>query len=96
MKEHDSWKGLRTKINLIIAAIAEAKLGKRSFLILGGCGFIGRNLVEHLYSKNLATNIVVADKAIPDIAYLGAQHKTIFKTQLVRYVACDIARQGVL
>ena len=33
-----------------------------SYLVLGGCGFIGRHLVSHLLDKNLAEKIVVADK----------------------------------
>ncbi|KAJ3021728.1 hypothetical protein HKX48_007897 [Thoreauomyces humboldtii] len=47
-------------------------------LVLGGVGFIGRNLVEYLTEKNLADTIRVADKAIPATAYLSEKHKALF------------------
>ena len=39
-------------------------------LILGGLGMVGRNLVAYLVENRLASTIRVADKQIPDLAYL--------------------------
>lgn len=40
-----------------------------AYLVLGGCGMVGRNLVEHLVNNNLARKIRVADKAMPMTSY---------------------------
>jgi len=49
-----------------------------SVLILGGVGFIGRNLVHYIVSNNLSTNIRVADKVLPATAWLSDTHKQTF------------------
>ena len=41
---------------------------KPRVLVLGGCGFVGRNLVKHLVDQDLCSAIVVADKTMPMIA----------------------------
>ncbi|KAL7750824.1 hypothetical protein RI367_003781 [Sorochytrium milnesiophthora] len=46
-----------------------------SFLILGGVGFIGRNLVHYLVSNNLSSDIRVIDKVLPATAWLSDAHK---------------------
>ncbi|KAI9142916.1 hypothetical protein BKA69DRAFT_1109265 [Paraphysoderma sedebokerense] len=50
-----------------------------SVLILGGVGFIGRNLVHYLVSNNLSTDIRVADKVLPATAWLNDAHKKSFE-----------------
>jgi hypothetical protein len=40
-----------------------------AYLILGGCGMVGRNLVQYLIHNNLARKIRVADKAMPMTSY---------------------------
>jgi len=48
-------------------------------LILGGCGFIGRNLVEYLHKEKLAKKIRVADKALPETSGLSPEQQALFK-----------------
>ena len=48
-------------------AMAEAP----SALILGGCGFVGRNLVQHLVEKKLCSKIKVVDRTMPAMAFLS-------------------------
>lgn len=48
-------------------------------LILGGCGFIGRNLVHYIVSYDLASFVRVADKVLPSMAYLSDEFKTSFE-----------------
>eukprot|EP00475_Leptophrys_vorax_P045539 TRINITY_DN9480_c0_g1_i1.p1 TRINITY_DN9480_c0_g1~~TRINITY_DN9480_c0_g1_i1.p1 ORF type:complete len:371 (-),score=89.26 TRINITY_DN9480_c0_g1_i1:1572-2684(-) len=62
-------------------------------LILGGVGFIGRNLVQYLAQNNLASFIQVADKSLPAVSYLLPEHKEHFDNKdLVKYVQCDLTR----
>ena len=46
-----------------------------SALILGGCGFVGRNLVQHLVEKKLCSKIKVVDRTMPAMAFLSDVHK---------------------
>jgi len=62
-----------------------------SFLLLGGCGFIGRNLVEYLITNNLASSIVVADKSLPVISYMHPTHKAFFESDIVTFKQADLA-----
>lgn len=43
---------------------------KPKWLIAGGMGMIGRNLVKYLLDNNLASDIRVADKKAPFMAFL--------------------------
>jgi nucleoside-diphosphate-sugar epimerase len=62
-------------------------------LILGGVGFIGRNLVQYIAQNNLASHIQVADKSLPAVSYLLPEHKEHFDNKdLVKYVQCDLTR----
>eukprot|EP00808_Paulinella_micropora_P010675 g3796.t1 len=66
-----------------------------SVLILGGCGFIGRNLVKFLVDKKLATKIRVADKSLPVTSALNAEHQAAFdKKEVVEFVQCDLTRDA--
>eukprot|EP01117_Protostelium_nocturnum_P008419 TRINITY_DN300_c0_g1_i1.p1 TRINITY_DN300_c0_g1~~TRINITY_DN300_c0_g1_i1.p1 ORF type:complete len:400 (+),score=94.26 TRINITY_DN300_c0_g1_i1:103-1200(+) len=52
---------------------------KPNVLVLGGLGFIGRNLVDYLVSNNLAGKIRVADKGLPALVGLSEKHTKIFE-----------------
>jgi len=47
-------------------------------LILGGVGFIGRNLVKYLVDHQPDTNIKVLDKVLLATSFLSAEHKAAF------------------
>ena len=47
-------------------------------LVLGGVGFIGRNLVAHLVENGLAGEIRVVDKVLPQTAFLNERFKAAF------------------
>ncbi|GAM23057.1 hypothetical protein SAMD00019534_062320 [Acytostelium subglobosum LB1] len=51
---------------------------KPNVLILGGVGFIGRNLVQFLVEKALCDHIRVVDKVLPTTAFLGKKHADAF------------------
>ncbi len=57
-------------------------------LILGGSGFIGRNLVKFLVDNKLAGKIRVADKTIPAVAGMNAAHTAAFAG--THHIDCSI------
>nr|XP_022309667.1 uncharacterized protein LOC111115277 isoform X1 [Crassostrea virginica]XP_022309668.1 uncharacterized protein LOC111115277 isoform X2 [Crassostrea virginica]XP_022309669.1 uncharacterized protein LOC111115277 isoform X3 [Crassostrea virginica] len=59
--------------------------GKPRVLVLGGTGFIGRNLVTFLVENNLASKVRVADKVPPALAWLNQKHKEIFQNSVVEF-----------
>lgn len=52
---------------------------KPNILVLGGVGFIGRNLVTYLVENKLAGRIRVADKAMPATSYFSARSNRAFE-----------------
>mmetsp|Transcript_34698 Transcript_34698/g.97837 ORF Transcript_34698/g.97837 Transcript_34698/m.97837 type:complete len:369 (+) Transcript_34698:107-1213(+) len=52
---------------------------KPRVLVLGGCGFIGRNLVCYLVKNDLCASIKVADKALPMTSWLTPEQTKCFE-----------------
>ncbi|KAL1920640.1 uncharacterized protein VTP21DRAFT_1017 [Calcarisporiella thermophila] len=50
-----------------------------SVLVLGGVGFVGRQLVCHLVENNLARNIRVVDKSLPETSNFNERCKKAFE-----------------
>ncbi|KAI8614042.1 hypothetical protein BC830DRAFT_1082246 [Chytriomyces sp. MP71] len=69
---------------------------KPHVLILGGVGFIGRNLVGYLLEKDLVSGIRVADKAIPATSYLNAKQKSQFEDTRVEFVQANLNNPATL
>ncbi|EEB11293.1 NAD dependent epimerase/dehydratase, putative [Pediculus humanus corporis] len=63
---------------------------KPRVIILGGCGFIGRNLVHYLISNDLVECIRVVDKVPPQIAWLNSQHQASFNDARVHFKSCNL------
>eukprot|EP00794_Sanderia_malayensis_P018877 gene18877-20777_t len=63
-------------------------------LVLGGCGFVGRNLVAYLVENNLAKKIRVADKVPPQTAWLNENHKGIFGDERVEFQQVNLLNQS--
>jgi len=59
-------------------------------LVLGGVGFIGRNLVKYLVDSGQVSYVRVIDKVLPATAFLGTPHAEAFSNPMVEY------RQGNL
>jgi len=60
-------------------------------LILGGVGFIGRNLVKYLLDNNLATNIRVLDKVLAVTAFMSAEHRAAFDDPRVVFKQANLS-----
>ena len=68
---------------------------KPNVIVLGGLGFIGRNLVEYLASNSLAGKIRIADKVIPELAALSKKQLEIIKNgEVVDFKQVNLAREG--
>jgi nucleoside-diphosphate-sugar epimerase len=62
-----------------------AEKEKPNILVLGGVGFVGRNVVQWLVAHNAAKHIRVVDKVLPSVAFLGKEHKEAFANGMVKF-----------
>jgi len=67
---------------------------KPKVLVLGGVGFIGRNLVTFLAQNNLVSKIGVSDKVPFQVAGLTEQEKAIYESDLVVFKQANLAREN--
>ncbi|CAG9787453.1 unnamed protein product [Diatraea saccharalis] len=58
--------------------------------VLGGCGFIGRNLVDYLVSNDLVSGVRVVDKTPPQLAFLNPAHTKVFEDPRVEYKSANL------
>ncbi|CAL1533091.1 unnamed protein product [Lymnaea stagnalis] len=63
-------------------------------LILGGTGFIGRNLVDYLVRNKLARKIRVVDKVPPQMAWLNPRHLESFENPAVEFCQANIINKA--
>jgi len=63
--------------------------------VLGGTGFIGRNVVKFLAERGLASKIIVADKSLPATSYFSPAHKAVFDNKdLVQFKQADLSKDA--
>lgn len=65
-------------------------------LILGGVGFIGRNLCAYLLENNLVDAITVADKVLPATAYLNVKHKAAFENPKLTFKQANLTNPAAV
>lgn len=65
-------------------------------MILGGVGFIGRNLVHHLVKSDLCAKIRVIDKVLPATAFLSAEHAASFENPVVEYKQASLTQAAAV
>ncbi|KAF7414596.1 hypothetical protein HZH68_003085 [Vespula germanica] len=63
---------------------------KPRVIVLGGCGFIGRNLVEYLLDNDLVSYLRVVDKVPPQTAWLNSKHAKIFENPLLEFKSANL------
>ncbi|KAH7945467.1 hypothetical protein HPB49_011178 [Dermacentor silvarum] len=63
---------------------------KHRFLILGGTGFVGRHLVDHLLKSDVASKIRVVDKVPPQMAWLNSAHKELYENPTVEFKSANL------
>jgi len=70
---------------------------KPNVVVLGGLGFIGRNLVEYLVSNNLVGKVRIADKVLPELAALNKKQLAIIKDSgVVDTKQVNLAREAMV
>ena len=62
-----------------------------NILLLGGCGWIGRNMVKELQEKAIG-NITVVDKRPPIVLNFTPEYADIFHT--ITFIQADLSKQG--
>ncbi|ALC47894.1 CG5854 [Drosophila busckii] len=63
---------------------------KPTVLILGGCGFIGRNLLTYLLNNDLTEEIRIVDKTPPQMAWLNEQQSKAFSNDKVEFCSANL------
>ena len=69
-------------------------MSKPAVVILGGLGFLGRRMVEHLVRENLADHIRVVDKAVKQTAYLDAAASAALADPRVTVIQANLASEA--
>ena len=81
-------------------------MSKPRVLLLGGMGFIGRNLVKYLVEnvrngvacktifQDLTSKIRVADKVPASMAYLGPLFSEAMTSPVVEFVQCNLSNDA--
>lgn len=65
-------------------------------LILGGTGFIARNLVKFLIDQQLVSKIRVVDKQLPATAYLSKEFLSYYNNPIVEFKQANLTNAGKL
>jgi len=65
-------------------------------LVLGGVGFIGRNLCSYLIENDLVEQITVADKVLPSTAYLSEKHKKAFDSPKLTFKQANLTNTAAV
>jgi len=63
-------------------------------LVLGGTGFIGRNLCEYLLKTGAVASIRCVDKVFPQTAFLNGAHTAVFANPAVQFVQGNLSNAG--
>ena len=69
---------------------------KPRVLVLGGTGFIGRHLVDHLVTEELVSGVRVVDKCLPEMAYLTEEQQAVFASDLVDFVQGNLVSPATI
>lgn len=66
---------------------------KPSVLIIGGLGYIGRFLAVHLHENNLASEVRIVDKVLPQLAWLPPEFEEACAGS-GKFMQADASREG--
>jgi dTDP-D-glucose 4,6-dehydratase len=61
-------------------------------LVLGACGFVGRNFIHFVVENKLASFIKAVDKAIPSMSYFHPLFERSFQAPEVQFEQADLTK----
>jgi nucleoside-diphosphate-sugar epimerase len=64
---------------------------KPSVLIIGGLGYIGRFLALHIHKNNLASEVRIVDKVLPQLAWLAPEFAEACSQE--KFMQADASRE---
>ena len=64
---------------------------KPSVLIIGGLGYIGRFLALHIHKNDLASDVRIVDKVLPQLAWLPSEFEEACAG--AKFVQADASRE---
>lgn len=64
---------------------------KPSVLIIGGLGYIGRFLARHIHVNDLASEVRLVDKVLPQLAWLAPEFEEACATS--KFLQADASRE---
>lgn len=70
----------------------EQPVEKPSVLIIGGLGYIGRNLALHIHKNELASEVRLVDKVLPQLAWLAPEFAEACSQD--KFMQADAGRPG--
>lgn len=65
---------------------------KPSVLIIGGLGYIGRFLAQHIHQNNLASEVRLVDKVLPQLAWLPPEFSDACSQS--KFMQADASKPG--
>ncbi|KAF3001977.1 hypothetical protein E8E13_007655 [Curvularia kusanoi] len=68
--------------------------GKPAVLIIGGLGYIGRHLAKYIHDNQLASEIRLVDKHLPELAWLAPEFKEACSRE--RFMQADASQERSL
>jgi nucleoside-diphosphate-sugar epimerase len=67
---------------------------KPSVLIIGGLGYIGRFLALYIHQNNLASEVRIVDKVLPQLAWLAPEFEEACSTDV--FMQADASKERML
>lgn len=67
---------------------------KPSVLIIGGLGYIGRFLALHIHKNNLASDVRIVDKVLPQLAWLPPEFEEACSGS--KFMQADASRERMV
>lgn len=67
---------------------------KPSVLIVGGMGYLGRFLALHIHKNNLASEVRLVDKVLPQLAWLAPEFSEACSQD--KFMQADASKPGKL
>jgi nucleoside-diphosphate-sugar epimerase len=67
---------------------------KANAIVLGGTGFIGRNLVKMLLDSGACAFIRSVDKVFPQTAFLSKEHAAVYENPACQFMQGNLSSPG--